>query len=74
MRAKRGWLVLRHDLVGVPVIDAPATTLLLAWPETARSQALAAFVQAASDTAALQPAAGFRAPPAPIQLRPAHAG
>jgi DNA-binding transcriptional LysR family regulator len=43
---------LRHDLACVPVVDAPATTLLLAWPEAARSQALAAFVQAAAETAA----------------------
>jgi DNA-binding transcriptional LysR family regulator len=47
---------LRHDLVCVPVIDAPAT-LLLAWPEAARCRALAAFVRAATDTAAPQPAA-----------------
>jgi DNA-binding transcriptional LysR family regulator len=45
---------LRHDLVCVPVIDAPATTLLLAWPEAARSRALAAFVRAATETAARQ--------------------
>jgi DNA-binding transcriptional LysR family regulator len=45
---------LRHDLVCVPVIDAPATTLLLAWPEGARSPALAAFVRAATETAACQ--------------------
>jgi DNA-binding transcriptional LysR family regulator len=43
---------LRHDLVCVPVIDAPATTLLLAWPEAATSLALAAFVRAATQTAA----------------------
>jgi DNA-binding transcriptional LysR family regulator len=48
---------LRHDLVCVPVIDAPATTLLLAWPEAATSLALAAFVRAASETAARQQAA-----------------
>jgi DNA-binding transcriptional LysR family regulator len=48
---------LRHDLVCVPVIDAPATTLLLAWPEAATSLALAAFVRAASETAASQQAA-----------------
>jgi len=44
---------LRHELVCVPVIDAPATTLLLAWPETARSSALATFVRAATETAVL---------------------
>ena len=48
---------LRHDLVCVPVVDAPATTLLLAWPEAATSLALAAFVRAATETAARQPAA-----------------
>jgi DNA-binding transcriptional LysR family regulator len=53
---------LRHDLVCVPVIDAPATTLLLAWPEAATSLALAAFVRAAAETAARQPAAPFPAP------------
>jgi DNA-binding transcriptional LysR family regulator len=50
--------LVRHDLVCVPVIDAPATTLLLAWPESARSRDLAAFVRAAAETAARQPAAG----------------
>jgi DNA-binding transcriptional LysR family regulator len=43
---------LRHDLVCVPVVDAPATTLLLAWPEAATSLALAAFIRAATEAAA----------------------
>jgi DNA-binding transcriptional LysR family regulator len=43
---------LRSDLVSVPVLDAPATTLVLAWPEGSRSRALAAFVRVASAVAA----------------------
>ncbi|WP_214317876.1 LysR substrate-binding domain-containing protein [Nonomuraea sediminis] len=39
---------LRADLTCVPVLDAPPTTVVLAWPEQARSPALAAFVRAAS--------------------------
>ncbi|MBO4270021.1 LysR family transcriptional regulator [Microbispora triticiradicis] len=42
---------LRHDLVGVPVADAPPTTLVLAWPEGSRSRALAAFVRSAAEAA-----------------------
>jgi DNA-binding transcriptional LysR family regulator len=45
---------LRHDLVCVPVVDALATTLLLAWPEAATSLALAAFIRAATEAAARQ--------------------
>lgn len=40
---------LRHDLVCIPVTDAPAITLLLAWPEAATSLAMAKFVQAATE-------------------------
>jgi DNA-binding transcriptional LysR family regulator len=36
-----------RDLVCVPVIDAPATTLLIAWPQGSHSRVIAAFVQAA---------------------------
>ncbi|MFI6596642.1 LysR family transcriptional regulator [Nonomuraea sp. NPDC050536] len=39
---------LRDDLTCVPVLDAAPTTVVLAWPEHARSAALAAFVRAAS--------------------------
>ncbi|MGH3381701.1 MAG: LysR substrate-binding domain-containing protein, partial [Actinoallomurus sp.] len=42
---------MRSDLVSVPVLDAPATTLLLAWPEGSRSRALAAFVRVAAAVA-----------------------
>ncbi len=42
---------LRHDVVGVPVADAPPTTLVLAWPRDARSRALATFVRAAAEAA-----------------------
>ncbi|WUI03252.1 hypothetical protein OHR68_16060 [Spirillospora sp. NBC_00431] len=48
--------LLRDDLTAVPVRDAAPTTLVLAWPETSRSRALAAFVRS---TAAV--AAGFTA-------------
>jgi DNA-binding transcriptional LysR family regulator len=44
--------VARGDLTCVPVLDAPATTLLLAWPESSRSRALAAFVRVAAAVAA----------------------
>jgi DNA-binding transcriptional LysR family regulator len=43
---------LGHDLVGVPVPDAPPTTVMIAWPERSHSLALAAFVRAASTVAA----------------------
>jgi hypothetical protein len=43
---------LRHDLVCVPVLDAPPITVLIAWPQHSRSQAVAAFVRAATAVAA----------------------
>lgn len=45
---------LRGDLVGVPVRDAPSTTVLIAWPERSRSLAVAAFVRAAVTVAGRQ--------------------
>ncbi|MFI6513747.1 LysR family transcriptional regulator [Streptosporangium sp. NPDC050855] len=42
------------DVVCVPVLDAPPTTMLLAWPEQSRSPALAAFVRAATGAVALR--------------------
>ena len=42
---------MRSDLVSVPVLDASATTLLLAWQEGSRSRALAAFVRVAAAVA-----------------------
>jgi DNA-binding transcriptional LysR family regulator len=38
---------LRQDLTCVPVVDAPPTVVVLAWPERSRSRALAALVRAA---------------------------
>jgi DNA-binding transcriptional LysR family regulator len=38
---------LRTDLVTVPVLDGPITTVLVAWPERSRSRAVAAFVRVA---------------------------
>ncbi|MEN3360735.1 MAG: hypothetical protein V7637_4717 [Mycobacteriales bacterium] len=38
---------LRTDLVCVPVLDAPLSTVVIAWPERSRSLATAAFVRAA---------------------------
>jgi DNA-binding transcriptional LysR family regulator len=38
---------LRHDLVTVPVLDAPRVTTVIAWPPHSRSRALAGLVQAA---------------------------
>jgi DNA-binding transcriptional LysR family regulator len=43
---------LRPDLVCVPVLDAPMSTLVVAWPERSRSGATAAFVRAALAAAA----------------------
>jgi DNA-binding transcriptional LysR family regulator len=37
----------RRDLVFVPVLDAPPSTVVIAWPERSRSLATAAFVRAA---------------------------
>ncbi|MEW9527258.1 LysR family transcriptional regulator [Microbispora sp. NPDC049125] len=48
---------LRHDLVCVPVADAPPTTLVVAWPQDARSRAVASFVRVAADIAAAKRAA-----------------
>jgi DNA-binding transcriptional LysR family regulator len=54
---------LRLDLAAIPVVDAPRTPLLLAWPEQHRSKALASFVQTALDVAAARSAGsrGFMA-------------
>jgi DNA-binding transcriptional LysR family regulator len=38
----------REDVVGVPVVDAPAVTTVLAWPPQSRSQALAELVRVAT--------------------------
>jgi DNA-binding transcriptional LysR family regulator len=46
---------LRGDLVCVPVLDAPPTTVLIAWPERSRSRALAAFVRVATEVACRRP-------------------
>ncbi|WP_329051914.1 LysR substrate-binding domain-containing protein [Amycolatopsis sp. NBC_01488] len=39
----------RPDTVCVPVLDAPQTSVLLAWPDRTRSRAVAAFVRACTD-------------------------
>jgi DNA-binding transcriptional LysR family regulator len=36
----------RPDVTCVPVLDAPSTSILLAWPDRTRSRAVAAFVRA----------------------------
>jgi DNA-binding transcriptional LysR family regulator len=36
----------RADVVFVPLLDAPTTALVLAWPEGSRSRAVAAFLRA----------------------------
>ena len=43
---------LRTDLVCVPVLDAPRSTVVIGWPERSRSLAIAAFVRAATAVAA----------------------
>jgi DNA-binding transcriptional LysR family regulator len=42
---------LRPDLVAIPVLDAPTSRVLLAWPLDSRDQALSAFVRAAVEVA-----------------------
>jgi hypothetical protein len=42
----------RSDVVCVPVLDAPRSSVLLAWPERTRSRAVAAFVRASTEVAA----------------------
>ncbi|WP_179956792.1 LysR family transcriptional regulator [Amycolatopsis anabasis] len=49
---------LRHDLVGVPVLDAEPTAVLIAWPEDSRSRPLAAFVRIATRVSANSHTAG----------------
>jgi DNA-binding transcriptional LysR family regulator len=39
---------LHHNLVAVPVLDAPAVTTVIAWPPHSRSRALAGLVRAAT--------------------------
>jgi LysR family transcriptional regulator, benzoate and cis,cis-muconate-responsive activator of ben and cat genes len=42
---------LRPDLIGVRIVDAPTSTLAIAWPEDTRSRPLAALVEAAVNSA-----------------------
>ncbi|MEV0619910.1 LysR family transcriptional regulator [Nonomuraea sp. NPDC050404] len=51
----------RRDLVCVPVIDGEPTTVVLAWDESTRSRALAAFVRTAVEVAE-RASDGARAP------------
>lgn len=46
-------LHLRADVVSVPVVDAPESTLVAAWAEGSRSAAVARFVTAAQEVIAL---------------------
>ncbi|MFI1917978.1 LysR family transcriptional regulator [Nocardia sp. NPDC020380] len=39
---------LHHDLVAVPVVDAPTVTTVIAWPPHSRSRALAGLIRAAT--------------------------
>ena len=48
---------LRRDVVCVPVLDAPPTRLLIAWPTEHCCPALAAFVRVATAVAAARLAA-----------------
>ncbi|GLW68550.1 LysR family transcriptional regulator [Kitasatospora phosalacinea] len=45
----------RPDLAYRPVVGLSPSTVVVAWPETSRSAAVAAFVRAAQDVAARQP-------------------
>jgi DNA-binding transcriptional LysR family regulator len=58
---------LRRDLVCVPVLDAPHTRLVVAWPERSRSRAVAAFVRVAAAAAARASTAAA----APLESAPA---
>ncbi|UOZ09993.1 LysR family transcriptional regulator [Amycolatopsis sp. WQ 127309] len=58
--------VRRHawaDVVCVPVLDAPQSSIMLAWPDRTRSRAVAAFVRASTEAVSAQipggPAAHF---------------
>lgn len=42
---------LRQDLVAIPVVDAPTSHVLLAWPLDSRDRALSGFVRAAVEVA-----------------------
>ena len=55
----RGYL--GGDLVGLPILDAPPSTMMIAWPEQSRSPALATFVRTATTVAARR-----GSPPAPL--------
>ena len=46
----------RADVVFVPLLDAPTTDLLLAWPEGSRSRAVAAFLRACTAVVTGDPA------------------
>ncbi|GAA3033188.1 LysR family transcriptional regulator [Streptosporangium longisporum] len=52
---------LRPEVVCVPLLDPPRSSLLLAWPERTRSRAVAAFVRASTEIAAADPV-GRRVP------------
>jgi len=41
----------RADVVCVPVLNAPSSSILVAWPERTRSRAVAAFVRASTEAA-----------------------
>jgi DNA-binding transcriptional LysR family regulator len=45
----------RTDVVCVPLLDGPRSSVLLAWPERTRSRAVAAFVRAGTEIAAAGP-------------------
>jgi DNA-binding transcriptional LysR family regulator len=47
----------RSDVACIPVLDAPVSTVLIAWPQQARSPAVAAFVDVATTVAAHHQAA-----------------
>jgi DNA-binding transcriptional LysR family regulator len=42
---------LRSDLVAVPVVDGPISSIVVGWPERSSSRAVAAFVRAATSVA-----------------------
>ncbi|MEV0642306.1 LysR family transcriptional regulator [Streptomyces sp. NPDC050619] len=63
----------RSDVVCVPVLDAPSSSILLAWPERTRSRAVAAFVRASTEVAVAAGGRGVETARAPRRTKPGRA-
>jgi DNA-binding transcriptional LysR family regulator len=60
-------------LAVIPVSDLSPSQVMVAWPDTSRSAAVAAFVRAALEAAEAQPAQTMPAQTVPAQTVPAQA-